>query len=233
MAFMGGFFSRARTALSDVGDLGRGTVHRQVDVTALCHGLGQPFPDRLHEALPGWAIARGALGVLLGEADARGGRCQVGLDRQVLLGHWFAAANHFGRLLQRAHVLDRLDAPACALRHDLLLANHVACLIALRHPDVQQAAVYAGPDPSGVGDQVMAALVLRDGAVLTPPGLEEFLAAQGDLGSKSWPRWVRMCAALPQTPTNKVLKRQLAAEHLDTSDPVWERAERGTSYEVR
>ena len=34
--------------------------------------------------------------------------------------------------------------------------------ILLRHPDVAEAAVYAVPDPS-VGDQVMAALVLRGG----------------------------------------------------------------------
>jgi fatty-acyl-CoA synthase len=105
--------------------------------------------------------------------------------------------------------------------------------ILLRHPDVQQAAVYAAPDPSGVGDQVMAALVLRDRAGLDPQGLEEFLSAQADLGSKSWPRWVRVASSLPQTPTNKVLKRQLAADHLDTPDPVWERAERGTSYHRR
>ena len=105
--------------------------------------------------------------------------------------------------------------------------------VLLRHPDVQQAAVYAAPDPSGVGDQVMAALVLREGAGLDPQGLGEFLAAQADLGSKSWPRWVRVASSLPQTPTNKVLKRRLAADHLDTTDPIWERAERGTSYQPR
>jgi fatty-acyl-CoA synthase len=102
----------------------------------------------------------------------------------------------------------------------------------LRHDAISQVAVYGVPDPL-VGDQVMAALVLRDGATLSPEGLEEVLADQADLGAKSWPRWVRLCTALPQTPTNKVLKRELAAEHLDTSDPVWERAERGTSYALR
>jgi fatty-acyl-CoA synthase len=105
--------------------------------------------------------------------------------------------------------------------------------VLLRHPAVQQAAVYAAPDPSGVGDQVMAALVLRDGAVLDPAGLEAFLAGQADLGSKSWPRWVRLARSLPQTPTNKVLKRRLAEERLETADPVWERADRGTTYHPR
>ncbi len=105
--------------------------------------------------------------------------------------------------------------------------------VLLRHPDVQQAAVYAGPDPSGVGDQVMAALVLREGAGLTPDGLQEFLAEQPDLGAKSWPRWVRLAESLPQTPTNKVLKRQLAAEHLDTPDTIWARVDRTTAYHPR
>jgi len=103
-----------------------------------------------------------------------------------------------------------------------------------RHPDVLQAAVYAVPDESGVGDQVMAALVLRDGTELDPAGLETFLSEQPDLGSKSWPRHVRLTGTLPTTPTNKVLKRVLKAEGVDHhSDPVWSRAERGTSYDVR
>ena len=105
--------------------------------------------------------------------------------------------------------------------------------VLLRHPDIQQAAVYAAPDPSGVGDQVMAALVLREGSSLGPSTLERFLATQADLGSKSWPRWVRIASSLPQTPTNKVLKRQLSAEHLDTSDAVWERVDRTTTYQPR
>ena len=105
--------------------------------------------------------------------------------------------------------------------------------VLLRHPDVQQAAVYAVPDPSGVGDQVMAALVLREGSGLDPRGLQGFLAEQPDLGTKSWPRWVRLAPELPQTPTNKVLKRQLSAEHLETADVVWERDARGSTYQAR
>jgi len=79
----------------------------------------------------------------------------------------------------------------------------------------------------------MAALVLREGAGLDRAGLERFLSEQPDLGSKSWPRWVRLAPVLPQTPTNKVLKRQLSAEHLDTSDEVWERVDRTTTYQPR
>jgi acyl-CoA synthetase (AMP-forming)/AMP-acid ligase II len=39
--------------------------------------------------------------------------------------------------------------------------------ILLRLPELNQVAVYAVPDPQ-VGDQVMAAVVLNDGAELTP-----------------------------------------------------------------
>lgn len=101
--------------------------------------------------------------------------------------------------------------------------------ILLRHPSVNRAAVYAVPDPS-TGDQLAAALVLDDGAALDPAGLETFLDAQPDLGTKMWPRYVRLAGDLPTTASNKVLKRELVREALDTSDVVWVRAERGTSY---
>ena len=103
--------------------------------------------------------------------------------------------------------------------------------ILLRHPSVNRAAVYAVPDPS-TGDQLVAALVLDDGAALDPAGLETFLDAQPDLGTKMWPRYVRLTGDLPTTATNKVVKRELVREALDTTDEVWVRAERGTSYSL-
>ena len=101
--------------------------------------------------------------------------------------------------------------------------------ILLRHPEINRVAVYAVPDEHA-GDQLMAALVLLPDATLDPASFEEFLAAQPDLGTKQWPRYVRVAAALPQTATNKVLKRELVEQGLDVTDPVWTRAERGTSY---
>ena len=101
--------------------------------------------------------------------------------------------------------------------------------ILLRHPDVSRVAAYAVPDDR-TGDQLVAALVLRPGATLDPASFEAFLAAQADLGPKQWPRHVRIAATLPQTATNKVLKRELIAQGLDVSDPLWTRAGRGTSY---
>ncbi|MGV0835496.1 long-chain-fatty-acid--CoA ligase FadD17 [Mycolicibacterium thermoresistibile] len=92
--------------------------------------------------------------------------------------------------------------------------------ILLRHPDIVEAAVYPIPDPT-VGDRVMAAFVLTDGATFDPQQFREFLAGQSDLGPKQWPSFVRVADRLPRTETFKVLKRQLSAEAVDCTDPVW------------
>jgi len=97
--------------------------------------------------------------------------------------------------------------------------------ILLRHPAVSEAAVYAVPDPHA-GDQLAAALVTT--APITAQAWEEFLAAQPDLGTKAWPRFVRILATLPRTATNKVVKRELRAQGM--TSPTWTRDERGTTY---
>lgn len=102
----------------------------------------------------------------------------------------------------------------------------------LRNEAVSQAAVYGVPDER-VGDQLMCALVLRDGATLTPTGFEEFLAAQEDLSPKAWPRYVRIADELPSTATNKVLKRELRAQGTETTDDLWVRGERDRTYTPR
>jgi fatty-acyl-CoA synthase len=86
---------------------------------------------------------------------------------------------------------------------------------------VVEAAVYGIPAPD-VGDQVMAALMLTDGATFDPDAFRRFLADQPDLGPKQWPSYVRIGVSLPRTETFKVLKRQLAAQGTECDDPVWE-----------
>ena len=101
-----------------------------------------------------------------------------------------------------------------------------------RHPDIVLASVYAVPDPV-VGDQVMAAVQLRPGLdALDAEEFAAFLAAQGDLGTKWSPRFVRMSAALPATATNKVLKRSLRAERWNCAEPVLWRSERVGDIDV-
>jgi fatty-acyl-CoA synthase len=91
--------------------------------------------------------------------------------------------------------------------------------VLLRHPDVVEVAVYGVPAPD-VGDQVMAALVLTEGATFDADGFRAFLAEQPDLGPKQWPSLVRVGTTLPRTETFKVIKRQLQAQGVDCADPV-------------
>ena len=103
--------------------------------------------------------------------------------------------------------------------------------ILVRLPNLNRVAVYAVPDEN-VGDQIMAAAVLNDGAELTPGGFEAFLAAQADLSPNAWPRYVRIAADLPTTATHKVLKRELAAQGPVAGDgELWVREPRGTRYQ--
>jgi fatty-acyl-CoA synthase len=87
-----------------------------------------------------------------------------------------------------------------------------------RHPDVLLASVYGVPD-ADAGDQVMVAMVLRDGAAFDPEAYATWVDAQPDLSPKWRPRYVRLTPALPSTPTNKVLTRTLS-HHKFRSDRV-------------
>ena len=100
--------------------------------------------------------------------------------------------------------------------------------ILIRLPAISQVAVYPVPDEL-VGDQVMAAIVLQDGATLSPEQFTDFLAAQPDLSPKAWPRYVWIADELPSTATNKVLKRELVAMGADPAGRLlWRRG--GQAY---
>ncbi|MEU9121758.1 AMP-binding protein [Streptomyces sp. NPDC048506] len=92
--------------------------------------------------------------------------------------------------------------------------------ILARYPPAAGVAVYAVPDPVA-GDQVMAALALRDGAGFDPDDFTAFLAAQPDLGTKMAPRFVRTVPALPVTATNKVHRVALRRAGFRCPGPVW------------
>jgi fatty-acyl-CoA synthase len=102
--------------------------------------------------------------------------------------------------------------------------------ILLRLAPINRVAVYATPDER-VGDQVMAAVVLRDGGTLTAAEFGEFLAGQPDLSPKAWPRYVWITDDLPTTATNKILKRELTARGLNPGAGVlWRRDGNSSAY---
>ncbi|MFF2325530.1 MULTISPECIES: AMP-binding protein [unclassified Streptomyces] len=100
------------------------------------------------------------------------------------------------------------------------LAAAVIESILARWADAAAVAVYAVPDPVA-GDQVMAALAMREGAAFDPVSFAAFLAAQPDLGTKMAPRFVRIVAAMPVTATNKVHRVRLRSEGFWCGGPVW------------
>ncbi|MFI1714077.1 AMP-binding protein [Streptomyces litmocidini] len=91
-------------------------------------------------------------------------------------------------------------------------------------------AVYAIPDPV-TGDQVMAALTLREGADFEPAAFAGFLATQPDLGTKMAPRFVRVLPELPLTATNKIHRVALRRTSFRCPDPVWWRPAPDAPYE--
>jgi fatty-acyl-CoA synthase len=105
--------------------------------------------------------------------------------------------------------------------------------VVTRHPDVVLAAVYGVPDAQA-GDQVMAAVVLRDGVDLDGAAFAQWLDGQAELGPKWHPRYVRVAEELPTTGTNKVVKRTLARQKVRRDmvgdDRLWVRARGDAAY---
>jgi fatty-acyl-CoA synthase len=99
-----------------------------------------------------------------------------------------------------------------------------------RHPAVGGVAVYGVPD-ARTGDQVMAAIELREGSAFVPDEFSEFLHAQADLGTKWAPRFVRVVESLPVTGTQKIDKQPLRAQQWYGDDPIWWRAEPSGPYQ--
>ena len=102
-----------------------------------------------------------------------------------------------------------------------------------RHPDVVLASVYGVPDDQA-GDQVMAGLVLRDGASFDPATFAAWVDEQEGIGPKWRPRYVRIVGDPPTTGTNKIVKRSLVHQKWRTDriggDPVYVRQRGEPAY---
>ena len=98
-------------------------------------------------------------------------------------------------------------------------AAPVEAIIA-RHPDVRSVAVYAVPDDP-VGDRVMVALELRDGAGFDAAAFDAFLAGQPDLGPKWLPSFVRVTSELPKLASMKIDKQRLRRDAWRAEPVFW------------
>jgi fatty-acyl-CoA synthase len=76
----------------------------------------------------------------------------------------------------------------------------------------------------------MAAVELRTGAEFDAKTFAAFLVAQGDLGTKWSPTYVRVVDAIPVTGTGKLDRKTLRADRWQTTDPVWWRRGRTLEY---
>jgi fatty-acyl-CoA synthase len=102
-----------------------------------------------------------------------------------------------------------------------------------RAPGVVLAAVYGVPDEQA-GDQVMAGLVLAEGAEFEPAQFAAWLDAETGIGPKWRPRYVRILRDPPTTGTNKIVKRTLVRQKyrhdLVDGDELWVRGRGDASY---
>jgi long-chain acyl-CoA synthetase len=76
----------------------------------------------------------------------------------------------------------------------------------LEHPAVQEAAVVGVPDPMFF-EEVMAVIVLADGATLSAEEVQAYIRQHS--ADYKVPKYVRFVDVLPRNPTGKVQKRQL------------------------
>jgi crotonobetaine/carnitine-CoA ligase len=94
----------------------------------------------------------------------------------------------------------------------------------LSHPDVREAAVVAVPSEH-TEDEVLAVLAPVEGRTIDPAAIVAHLEPR--LARFMIPRYIRVVADLPKTPTSKVEKHVLRAQGL--AAPYWDREGPGGS----
>ncbi|ODU84045.1 MAG: ATP-dependent acyl-CoA ligase [Novosphingobium sp. SCN 63-17] len=120
----------------------------------------------------------------------------------------------------RFYFMDRIK-DAIRRRGENISAFEVEQVL-LSHPDITIAAVYPVPSEHGE-DEVMASLILRDGAALLPEAVLDF--CQPRMTYFSVPRYLRFADALPTTENGKVQKFRL--REMGITPDTWDREAAG------
>jgi long-chain acyl-CoA synthetase len=89
--------------------------------------------------------------------------------------------------------------------------------VMMRHEAVQAAAVFGTPHAKH-GQEIEAAVVLKDGASATEDELREFVKAK--IAAYKFPRVVHVVGELPLGPSGKVLKRELSRVYSEEQQPA-------------
>ncbi len=100
------------------------------------------------------------------------------------------------------------------------------------HPSVRVAAAYGIPCERG-DDDVMCALVLKDGQLFDPCGFHRCLEDEKSMPEFWMPRYIRILRNPPVTETNKIIKRLLQKEQVNVrmiSDPIFVHDKQNGTY---
>jgi long-chain acyl-CoA synthetase len=89
--------------------------------------------------------------------------------------------------------------------------------VLMRHPAVQAAAVFGTPHAKH-GQEIVAAVILRDGQHADEDELRDFVKTK--IAAYKFPRVVRLVDELPLGPSGKVLKRELARVYAEEQEPA-------------
>lgn len=177
------------------------------------------------ERIPG-SIGRPICGVLMKIVDEDRHEVPPGNDGELAIKGHNVMKGYFGRPEQTARALEdgwffTGDVARCDQAGNYYIVDRLKDMIVrggfnvypreveevlLTHPDIALAAVIGVPDDYYV-EEIMACLVLGDGAQLTPEAVKTW--ARQQLGEHKYPRHIRIFDQLPLTSTGKILKREL------------------------